>query len=88
MSKQQEVSGDKFNRHSQCLPISAIHAQISFIQGKVLTIVDATSASDAQNKAIKDLIKDAFRTQQNWISSLALGRDNGGDLLAYSGLSQ
>lgn len=70
------------------LPLSAIQAQISFIQGKVLTIIDATSASDAQNKAIKDLVKDAFRTQLNWIGSLAMGRDNGGDLLAHSGLSE
>lgn len=70
------------------LPLNAIQAQISFIQGKVLTIVDATYASSAQNKAVKDLIKDVFRTQQNWIGSLAVGKDNGGDLLFHSGLSE
>lgn len=86
MSKRHEVALSVETVKNPTLPLSAIQGQISFIQGKVLTIIDATYASPTQNKAVKDLIKDAFRTQQNWIGSLAMGRDNGGDLLAYSGI--
>lgn len=69
----------------QTLPFSAIQAQTSFLQGKVLTIVDASYASETQNKAIKDLIKQTFADHIKWMRSLAFGNDNGGDLLYCQG---
>lgn len=65
------------------LPLSAIIAQTRFLQGSVLTIIDASYASPEQNKAIKDLIKQAFSDKMRWVTSLANGCDNGGDLLNY-----
>jgi hypothetical protein len=66
---------------TQSLPLSAITAQLRFLQGSVLTIVDASYASPEQNKAIKDLIKQSFSEKMRWITTLCNGQDNGGDLL-------
>jgi len=39
-------------------------------QGKVLTIIDATFTDKDRLKYVKDLIKDAFGTQANWLFEL------------------
>lgn len=65
------------------LTLDAIQTQIGFIEGKVLTVIDATYSNSIQNKAVKDLIRSAFREQRQWIGKLATGSDNGGELLQY-----
>lgn len=47
-------------------PVSLDHveAQLSFLEGKVLTVIDA-AISGTQNKAAKDLVRAAFREQLN-----------------------
>jgi hypothetical protein len=62
------------------LPLNAIIAQMRFLQGSVLTIVDASYSNPEQNKAVKDLIKQSFRDKMNWIGQLVAGKDNGGEL--------
>jgi len=52
------------------LGYTAIHAQISFLMGKVLTIIDASLPEGKQNKCVKDLIKDAFSSKLDWIYQL------------------
>lgn len=52
------------------LSYNAILSQVKFLQGKVLTVIDAVSAEKEQKKAIKDLIKNAFSQQLNWIYEL------------------
>ena len=41
-------------------------------QGKVLTIVDATYTDDKRLKYVKDLIKDAFSSQADWLFELTI----------------
>ena len=55
----------------ETLPLCAISTQVKFLLGKVLTIIDASISDKAQNKAIKDLIKDRFYSQLDWIRKLA-----------------
>ncbi len=52
------------------MEFSAIQAQLKFLMGKVLTVVDATYQDKEQKKAVKDLIKDSFSGQLNWIYEL------------------
>ena len=52
------------------LPLTAIHAQMSFLEGEVLTIADAIFQDRQQNKAVKDLLKAAFRKRQEYIAEL------------------
>lgn len=51
------------------LPHSAIQAQFGFLQGKVLTIIEA-SIEGQKLEAVKSLIKKMFSEQQTWVTSL------------------
>ena len=42
-------------------------------QGKVLTIIDATYTDDKRLKYVKDLVREAFSSQGNWLFELATG---------------
>lgn len=53
----------------ESLGYTQIESQIKFLQGKVLTVIDA-SVTGTQNKAIKDLVKRAFSEQLTWIAQL------------------
>lgn len=46
---------------------------LSGAQGKVLTIIDATFIDGTRLKYVKDLIRDAFSAQANWLFELATG---------------
>lgn len=48
-----------------------IRVSLSHLQGKVLTIIDASILEDRQNKAIKDLIKKSFNEQIEWTYKVA-----------------
>jgi hypothetical protein len=48
---------------------SGANAQLSFLLGEVLTIIDASTEGE-KNKAIKDLIKDKFSKRQNYITQI------------------
>ncbi len=52
------------------LSYSAIAAQVKFIQGKVLTVVDASYGDAVQRKAIKDIINNYFSESLNWLYDL------------------
>jgi hypothetical protein len=45
------------------LHIATVVCQCNFLHGKVLTIIDAVFSNPAQCKAIKDLVRSAFREQ-------------------------
>lgn len=63
---------------SNGLDYNAIEAQIKFLQGKVLTVIDASMADSRQNKAIKDLINSKFSEQLNWMYELCHGHPSMG----------
>ncbi len=47
---------------------------LSGTQGKILTIIDATYADgDSRKKYIKDLVRNVFSQQGNWLFELATG---------------
>lgn len=48
----------------------AVTAQMNFLQGNVLTIVDAAFTDPIQRKAVKDLVKAQFIRQINWIAEM------------------
>ncbi|MFA5696337.1 MAG: hypothetical protein WC917_02725 [Bacilli bacterium] len=47
-----------------------VESQIKFLQGKVLTVIDASYSDKEQRKAVKDLVKSAFSIQLAWILQL------------------
>ena len=61
---------EKFLGESKSLKVDAIQAQVKFLQGKVLTILDASFTDKEQKKAVKDLVNKAFSDQLTWIMQL------------------
>jgi hypothetical protein len=52
------------------LSYTSISAQVKFLQGKILTIVDASYSNERQLKAVKDLVNKMFSEQLTWIGQL------------------
>jgi len=46
---------------------------LSGAQGKILTIIDATYPEDSRKKYVKDLVRNAFSQQGDWLFELAIG---------------
>jgi glutathione S-transferase len=57
------VESDKFG---DLWSAEAVAAQMSFLQGEVLTVVDAAVVGP-QLKAVKDLVRKAFADRQRWM---------------------
>lgn len=45
----------------------AIESQVKFLQGKVLTIIEAALTNPNQLEAVKSLVKKTFSEQLDWI---------------------
>lgn len=52
------------------LDCGEVLAQVKFLQGKVLTVVEASYCEERQLKAVKDLINKMFSEQMTWITQL------------------
>ena len=77
VSKDEVVEFEVPNVKEQKLSYKEITSQISFLEGKVLTIIDASYTDLVQRKAVKDLIRDKFSGQMNWIYELCGYPGNG-----------
>lgn len=60
-------SSDELGRVKK-LGVGAITSQLNFLEGKVLTIIDASFSDERQCKAVKDLIRSAFYDQYTFIA--------------------
>ena len=52
------------------LKVGVVQSQVKFLQGKVLTIIDASFTDKVQRKAVKTLINKAFNDQLTYIWNL------------------
>lgn len=64
------MANPKLSGEVRSLDFSAIQSQVSFLEGKVLTVIDAIITDERQLKAAKDLVRTAFNDQLTWISRL------------------
>lgn len=53
--------------------LNSVTAQIRFLQGRVLTIIDASIADKQQNKALKDVINDCFYEKLGHLTKMVYG---------------
>ena len=58
---------------SRELHFNEISTQLGFLEGKVLTLVDATFGDREQRKAFKDMVRAQFRAQKTHIESICFG---------------
>lgn len=68
------------------LEFNAISAQLNFLKGEVLTIVDASYSETIQRKAVKDLIHSVFSAKVSWFYELC-GYPNRGETKEFSSSS-
>ncbi len=54
----------------RALDYGVIESQMKFLQGKVLTVIDASMDDGRKLKAVKDLVNKAFSEQLTWILQL------------------
>lgn len=52
------------------LDIDTVIHQLKVVQGKVLTIIEASMSNTSQLRAVKDLINTSFSNQMQWIHQL------------------
>ena len=53
------------------LPVDRILPVVKHLQGRILTIVDATYDDKERAKFVKDLVKEAFFSSSNWIYEMS-----------------
>lgn len=56
-------------------------SQTDFLQGRVLTIIDASYTDPVQRKAVKDLVRQQFQEQTKWVYEIMTG----GRMIAATG---
>lgn len=57
----------KVNANEAILSYSDMEATASYLTGRILTIVDSSVSDRAQNKAMKDLVKQCVYERLDWI---------------------
>ena len=60
---------------SPTLSIGTVHTQLSYVEGEVLTHVDAAFSDIEQRKAFKSLMRTLFKQRHNWFDELAYGSE-------------
>lgn len=73
MSKVQ-LSENQIKREEAYETFGFFYTQISFLEGKLLTVVDASYSDREQREAIKSLVKKEVRSWGDWVHSLIIDR--------------
>jgi len=54
------------------LPVHRVLECVRDLQGKILTVIDATMVDKDRAKYVKDIIREAFSTKANWIYEMSI----------------
>lgn len=61
------------------LSMDTFRIQIGYLEGKILTIADATFGDKEQREAHKSLVRRMFREQRNHVDNIVYGYDASSD---------
>ena len=70
MSKKDNPVINSYKPKQNLMTYTGVQSQIKFLQGKVLTVIDASYSDERQLKAVKDLVNRMFSEQLTWISQI------------------
>jgi len=73
------------DRGVSVLSIDTIHTQLSYIEGEVLTHVDAAFQDIEQRNAYKSLMRTLFKNRHRWFDELAYGANYSGAIGSSNG---
>jgi len=72
ISKEDDIMYEMFTGKEKDVPVHRILTVVKHLQGKVLTIVDASYDDKERAKFVKDLVKEAFSTSSNWMYEMSI----------------
>ena len=78
VSKENDILYEMFTGTEKDLPPERVLSIVKHLQGKILTIVDASYDDKERAKFVKDLVKDAFSSSSNWIYEMSIREFEGG----------
>lgn len=70
-SKKEDIVHEMLTGDEKDLPVDQILSIVKHLQGKVLTIVDASYDDKERAKFVKDLVKEAFSSSSSWIYEMS-----------------
>lgn len=71
-SKKDDIMHEMFTGTEKPLDVDKVLGVVKHLQGKILTIIDASFTDLNRVKFVKDLIKDSFSTSSNWIFEMSI----------------
>lgn len=63
---------EMFTGHEKPLDAYDVIGVVKHLQGKVLTVVDATFTDEKRIKFVKDLVKECFSASSNWLYEMSI----------------
>lgn len=72
ISKADDIFYEMFTGEEKDLPPERVLSVVKHLQGKILTIVDASYDDKDRAKFVKDLVKDAFSSSSNWLYEMSI----------------
>lgn len=63
---------EMFTGHEMPLEAYRVLSVVKHLQGKVLTVLDATFTDEKRIKYVKDLVKECFSSSSNWLYEMSL----------------
>ena len=72
MSKKDDIIIEMLTGEEKPLSVDRVLSVVKYLQGKILTIIDATFTDEQRIKYVKDIIKDAFSSSSQWILEMAI----------------
>ena len=71
-TEKEDILYEMFTGEEKPLAVKRVLGVIKHLQGKVLTVIDATFLDEARAKFVKDLVKDQFSQSSNWIFEMSI----------------
>jgi hypothetical protein len=66
------IMDELFTGHEKPLEAYNVLSVVKHLQGRVLTVLDATFTDEKRIKYVKDLVKECFSASSNWLYEMSL----------------
>ena len=71
-SAKEDIVYEMFKGDEKPVEIQRVLSVVKHLQGKILTVLDATFIDEKRIKYVKDLVKEAFSSSSNWLYELSI----------------
>jgi hypothetical protein len=71
-TKEQDIMHEMITGDEKPLSVQRVLGVVKHLQGKVLTVIDATFTDQSRLKYVKDIVKDQFSQSSSWIYEMSI----------------